>query len=101
MILGKCVYIPSCPSFLFEESPPFFLPRAEVCFEQVDEIDTGDFKYVGAGHGTYEQVTFIPEAQTPGLGGGVLFSWAVFLFGRNHFELNWSLKKNRNCLKLS
>ena len=35
---------------------------AEVCFEQIDEIDTGDFKYVGPGHGTYEQVTFIPEA---------------------------------------
>ena len=42
-----------------------FLQRcnAEVCFEQIDEIDTGDFKYVGPGHGTYEQVTFIPEAQ--------------------------------------
>ena len=44
-----------------------------MCFEQVDEIDTGDFKYVGAGHGTYEQVTFIPEARKsplPGLRGG-------------------------------
>ena len=42
-----------------------FLQRcnAEVCFEQIDEIDTGDFKYVGPGHGTYEQVTFIPEAR--------------------------------------
>ena len=40
-----------------------------MCFEQVDEIDTGDFKYVGAGHGTYEQVTFIPEAAARGFGG--------------------------------
>ncbi|CAE7536121.1 unnamed protein product [Symbiodinium microadriaticum] len=29
---------------------------ASVCFEQIDEKDTGDFKYVGSGRGDYEQV---------------------------------------------
>ncbi|CAE7922098.1 unnamed protein product [Symbiodinium necroappetens] len=28
---------------------------AGVCFEQIDEKDTGDFKYVGSGRGDYEQ----------------------------------------------
>ena len=26
------------------------------------EQETGDFRYVGPGHGTYEQVTLVPQA---------------------------------------
>lgn len=65
-----CVYTSILSIFFVWRVAIFFvkLPRAEVCFEQVDEIDTGDFKYVGAGHGTYEQVTFIPEAAARGWG---------------------------------
>ncbi|CAJ1337675.1 unnamed protein product [Effrenium voratum] len=35
----------------------------DVCFEQIDEKDTGSFAYVGAGQGDYEQVAIMPAVE--------------------------------------
>ena len=49
------IFLDSKPDAPFEPE----LACGSVCFEQVAEQETGDFRYVGPGHGTYEQVTLV------------------------------------------